>query len=47
MCELTQEYLSQLLNEEYKVWKKQVPFLYSILGCYELSTNSNTISWLH
>lgn len=46
MCELTQEYLSQLLNEEYKIWKKQVPFLYSILGCYELATNSNTVCWL-
>lgn len=46
MCELTQEYLSQLLNEEYKIWKKQVPFLYNVLNCYELPTNSNTVSWL-
>lgn len=46
MSELNQEYLAQILNEEYKIWKKEVPFMYNVLNSYELTTNSNTVSWL-
>jgi hypothetical protein len=46
MYELIQEYLAQLINEEYGISKKHVPFLYNIMDNYELTINSNTISWL-
>lgn len=37
---------SQLLNEEYKIWKKNTPFLYDLVITYLLEWPSSTIEWL-
>jgi histone-binding protein RBBP4 len=37
---------SQLLNEEYKIWKKNTPFLYDLVITYLLEWPSATIEWL-
>ena len=36
---------SQLLNEEYKIWKKNTPFLYDLVLTYLMEWPSSTIEW--
>ena len=36
----------QAINETYKIWKKNVPFLYNVLQTYELPSCSQTIDVL-
>lgn len=36
----------QAINETYKIWKSNVPFLYSILHVYELPSCSQTVDWI-
>jgi hypothetical protein len=36
----------QIINEEYKIWKKNTPFLYDLLITNALEWPSLTISWL-
>ena len=36
----------QAINETYKIWKKNVPFLYNVLQVYELPSCSQTIEWI-
>ena len=36
----------QLINEEYKIWKKNTPFLYDLVLTNALEWPSLTINWL-
>ena len=36
----------QAINETYKIWKKNVPFLYNVLHVYELPSCSQTVDWI-
>lgn len=36
-----QEMEAKLVNEEYKIWKKNSPFLYDMILRYSPSTNNN------
>jgi histone-binding protein RBBP4 len=36
----------QIINEEYKIWKKNSPFLYDLLVTHALEWPSLTVSWL-
>lgn len=36
----------QSINESYKIWKSNVPFLYNILQVYELPSCSQTVDWI-
>lgn len=36
----------QIINEEYKIWKKNTPFLYDVLITNGLEWPSLTINWL-
>ena len=44
--EINEIFESQLLNEEYKIWKKNTPFLYDLCITYLLEWPSLTIEWL-
>lgn len=33
-------------SEQYKIWKKHVPFLYEIASTYEILTCTQTVEWL-
>ena len=34
---------NQIISEEYKIWKKHVPFLYWTCSSYELPTCTQTV----
>ena len=36
----------QIINEEYKIWKKNTPFLYELVMTHALEWPSLTIQWL-
>jgi len=36
----------RLLNEEYKIWKKNTPFLYDMVMTHALEWPSLTVQWL-
>ena len=36
----------QIINEEYKIWKKNSPFLYDLLITHALEWPSLTVAWL-
>jgi hypothetical protein len=36
----------QIINEEYKIWKKNTPFLYDLLLTHALEWPSLTVAWL-
>jgi histone-binding protein RBBP4 len=36
----------QIINEEYKIWKKNSPFLYDLLVTHALEWPSLTVAWL-
>lgn len=44
--EYNEEYENQIINEEYKIWKKNAPFLYDLVISHELEWPSLTIEWL-
>jgi histone-binding protein RBBP4 len=35
-----------VINEEYKIWKKNAPFLYDLVISHELEWPSLTVQWL-
>lgn len=43
---LNEEQETQIINEEYKIWKKNVPYLYDLSIVHELDFPSLTIQWL-
>ncbi|EGR30912.1 retinoblastoma-binding protein, putative [Ichthyophthirius multifiliis] len=44
--EFNDGYENQAINEEYKIWKKNAPFLYDVLITHELEWPSLTVQWL-
>jgi histone-binding protein RBBP4 len=36
----------RLVNEEYKIWKKNTPFLYELVVTHALEWPSLTVQWL-
>lgn len=38
--------ISQILDEEYKVWKRNVPFLYDALLTHALEWPTLTVQWV-
>lgn len=40
------ENYDKMLNEEYKIWKKNTPFLYDLVMTHALEWPSLTIQWL-
>eukprot|EP00331_Platyophrya_macrostoma_P010464 CAMPEP_0176415760 /NCGR_PEP_ID=MMETSP0127-20121128/5983_1 /TAXON_ID=938130 /ORGANISM="Platyophrya macrostoma, Strain WH" /LENGTH=400 /DNA_ID=CAMNT_0017795787 /DNA_START=6 /DNA_END=1208 /DNA_ORIENTATION=- len=45
-AEYTEEYENQIINEEYKIWKKNAPFLYDLAITHVLEWPSLTCQWL-
>lgn len=43
--EYAEEAEDQIINEEYKIWKKNSPFLYDLLLSHALEWPSLTIEW--
>ncbi|VDO38698.1 unnamed protein product [Brugia timori] len=39
-------YEERLINEEYKIWKKNTPFLYDMVMTHALEWPSLTVQWL-
>jgi histone-binding protein RBBP4 len=46
ILEFNEESENQVINEEYKIWKKNVPFLYDLVITHELDWPSLTVQWL-
>jgi histone-binding protein RBBP4 len=44
--EYAEEAEDQIVNEEYKIWKKNSPFLYDLLLSHALEWPSLTVEWL-
>lgn len=44
--EYAEEAEDQIINEEYKIWKKNSPFLYDLLLSHALEWPSLTVEWL-
>lgn len=44
--EYNDDYEHQIVNEEYKIWKKNAPFLYDLVISHELEWPSLTVQWL-
>ena len=44
--DFSEEYQNQVINEEYKIWKKNCPFLYDMAITHVLEWPSLTIQWL-
>jgi len=36
----------QMINDEYKIWKKNTPFLYDLVVTHALEWPSLTVQWL-
>ena len=43
---LTDDSLDKIINEEYKIWKKNTPFLYDLVMTHNLEWPSLTVQWL-
>ena len=43
---LADDSLDKLINEEYKIWKKNTPFLYDLVMTHNLEWPSLTVQWL-
>lgn len=43
--ELTDEMREKIINEEYKIWKKNSPFLYDLVLTHALAWPSLTVQW--
>ena len=41
-----QEVEEKAINEEYKIWKKNTPFLYDVVVTHPLEWPSLTVQWL-
>lgn len=46
MNSLDNIYKRQLLNEEYKIWKKNAPFMYDLVITHMLEWASLSVEWL-
>lgn len=46
MTEEAEEVEERVLNEEYKIWKKNTPFLYDLVMTHALEWPSLTVQWL-
>ena len=46
LVEFSEEHKNQVINEEYKIWKKNVPFLYDMAITHVLEWPSLTCEWL-
>jgi hypothetical protein len=44
--EINEETENNIINEEYKIWKKNCPFLYDLVVTHELEWPSLTVQWL-
>ena len=44
--QLNEEQENQIINEEYKIWKKNCPFLYDQVITHELDQACLSIQWL-
>ena len=44
--EVSEEDLSLVIDEEYKIWKKNTPFLYDLVMTHALEWPSLTVQWL-
>ncbi|KAM7470404.1 hypothetical protein LguiA_008587 [Lonicera macranthoides] len=44
--EIREEIEERLINEEYKIWKKNTPFLYDLVVTHALEWPSLTVEWL-
>lgn len=44
--EVREEIEERLINEEYKIWKKNTPFLYDLVFTHALEWPSLTVEWL-
>ncbi|KAJ7515227.1 hypothetical protein O6H91_22G006300 [Diphasiastrum complanatum] len=44
--EFRDEMEERLINEEYKIWKKNTPFLYNLIITHALEWSSLTMQWL-
>ena len=44
--EIDDETEERILNEEYKIWKKNTPFLYDLVMTHALEWPSLTVQWL-
>lgn len=42
----SQEMQEKIINEEYKIWKKNTPFLYDLVVTHALEWPSLTVEWL-
>lgn len=42
----TEEEVDESINEEYRVWKKNAPFLYDVMITHALEWPSLTVEWL-
>ena len=46
MADTADELDENMLNEEYKIWKKNTPFLYDMVMTHALEWPSLTVQWL-
>jgi histone-binding protein RBBP4 len=46
MTDANEEIDENMLNEEYKIWKKNTPFLYDMVMTHALEWPSLTVQWL-
>jgi len=42
---MTDEMEEKIINEEYKIWKKNTPFLYDLVVTHALEWPSLTVQW--
>jgi len=45
-CAGEEELEEKIVNENYKIWKKNVPFLYDMVVTHSLEWPSLTVQWL-
>jgi histone-binding protein RBBP4 len=45
-CTGEEELEEKIVNENYKIWKKNVPFLYDMVVTHSLEWPSLTVQWL-
>ena len=45
-ADLVEQSEDKLINEEYKVWKKNAPYLYDVVLTHALDWPSLTVQWL-
>jgi histone-binding protein RBBP4 len=44
-CFTAEEHEEKIINEEYKIWKKNTPFLYDLVLTHALEWPSLTLQW--